>query len=521
MSEQTTNVDTDTRFTRFVLLALAAIEGLGLYGLLTRESLPAVIFKRYSTEYFLLLLPLVAGWLLTVYLGIRPPRWLVTWIDSTSQWLRKKWWLTTILLVGGYEAWFQVNTLTQRVAFAPVTARRVFFAALLLALVWLGLAIMLGGRERKERGMTIASLGLAVISLLVSFWLFSVVLTRVIDYRGSRDLIHNWGDYLRYDLRMGYRGKANLENYEPLGCPEEAKGVTYFTDSRGYRNPPGSESAPIAVVGDSYVFGVCLDYDDMWSTQIGKEMGVEAASYGVIGTSLWYYNQMTDIMVRDTDAEVLIYGVFINDLIDDSHREELLYERMAVNGILYYMSPVNYTSYLFFEKSPLTHIIDTVNGWGHRASESTASPENKNRVELDNGITLDRGGGIYSEYLTPEGIVGERLNTAQELAGEMGMTLVVVTIPSKRSIYNEEYAAAFPEDAGLPDQENEAYDTLCNWMTEQGRYCYNLTDDMREAAKESPPLCFTTDGHWNATGTQTAARLTADYLREKVGIEFE
>jgi hypothetical protein len=499
------------RLARFATLTLAGIETLALYGLLRRDSRPAVVLGLYSPEYVLFLAVCVGAWLATLYLAWQPSARISTWVTDAARWLRKRWWLFVLLAYGALEGWYALILLAKRRLFPdPAVARRPTMTAVLLLIVWVVLVILFAGRMRHDRRRTAGNLGLAVASVALSFWLFSIALVQVFNYKDARDVHHSSGNYLRYDYQLGYRGKPNLQAYEPSNCPAEAEGVTYFTDDQGFRNQPGAEDAPLVVVGDSFVFGTCLPYEDLWTTRLGETLDTEVANYSMVGISLWHYNKYTDVLVREGDHRALIYSVFLNDLVREPSFDESLHARLATNGILYYMSPVNFTIAEFLTQSPARQVYERVITPPAGVAQPPAT------VALANGVVLQEHGGLYSQYLGPDSSVGERLETAIAYADEMDMALVVVMIPSKRSTYDQAYVEAFPASTDLPERENQAYNAICAWLVDQGTPCYNLTEDLRLAAQEGPALYFTTDGHLNALGSQVAADLIADFLRENL-----
>jgi hypothetical protein len=288
--------------------------------------------------------------------------------------------------------------------------------------------------------------------------------------------------------------------------------VTIFTDDLGYRNLPGAESAPLVVVGSSFVYEGCKDYEDMWSSQLGEILGVEVANYSTVAMSLYHSNKFTDLFVRQGEHQVLVYGIGPRDLMDDASYDVSLHDRLAASGILYYMSPVNYTFRRYLTKSPAAQVYRGITRNRARTEQATT----RKIVTLDNGVQLDEFGGLPNRYLGPDSIVGERLETAIALADEMGLELAVVMIPSKQSVYPEAYREAFPQRAHLPDEERQTYDEICAWLAEREIPCLNLTDDLRRAAQEGPALYFSTDGHWNTSGSRLGAERTADFLRENL-----
>src|SRR5574341_771127 len=123
---------------------------------------------------------------------------------------------------------------------------------------------------------------------------------------------------------------------------------------------------------------------------------------------------------------------------------------------------------------------------------------------------------MYNDGPEHRQMIAQQMDQAIELAEERNYRLLVVTIPSKESVYEEELIPACGGEAATSiAKERSGFAFICEYLTQRGYPCYNMTDDFRAAADSSSvPLYYLVDGHWNASGHAVFADLLAAYLRE-------
>ena len=487
------------RLTRAALIGLLTIETLAGYGLVNRRSAPPVIFGRYSPQYFPILMFFGLLWLATLILIVRPPLQLSQQMAAGAVWMRKRWWLAIVLIYGAFEGWYAVIDQGKRFFF-PDTARRPFMTALLLLLVWGVVFLIFAGRPPDKRRETAFNLALALTSVAMSFWVFSQIYARVIQSDEYGSYHHEWAELFRVDLRIGYRGRPNLEGFVPRVCPD----VTYAFDQQGFRNSPDAAEAAISVVGSSYTWGPCLENGEIWPAQLSSILNREVIGYSVPGAVLWHENRYIDLFVTPGDNKILIYAISPLTLNPAYMREydQSVYDRLAVNGVLFYLNPVNYTLWQLFSRSPATLLREGVAGIRQPAAA-------QGEGESDN--TREAGNGQPSAFGDHRQAFLDQLILAQDQADGMNMRIVFVTIPSSKST---SYQEALLDSAYKAELEARSYAEICQWVSSWGGWCYDTTPDMRQAAAAGQKLYLPNGGHLNAEGARYFARLVADYLEE-------
>lgn len=489
------------RLTRAALIGLLAIETLAGYGLANRRSEPPVLFGRYSPQYFPILLIFGLLWLATLILIIRPPIQLSQRMAAGAVWMRKRWWLAIVLIYGAFEGWYAVIDQGKRFFF-PETARRPFMTALLLLLVWGVVFLVFAGRPPDKRRETAFNLALALTSLTISFWAFSQIYARVIKSDEYGSYHHEWAELFRVDLRTGYRGRPNLQGFVPRVCPD----VTYAFDQQGFRNSPDAVEAAISVVGSSYTWGPCLENEEIWPAQLSSILNREVIGYSVPGAVLWHENRYIDLFVTPGDNKILIYTISPLTLKPAYLRDydQSVYDRLAVNGVLFYWNPVNYTLWQLFSRSPATLLREGLSGSGGQQPAAAQSEEGP-----DNTPAADSGQPtVFRDH--PQAFL-DQIALAQHQADEMNMPIVFVTIPSSKSTV---YQEALFDSAYEAELEARSYAEICQWVTRRDGWCYDTTPDMREAAAAGQELYLPNGGHLNAEGARYIAGLVAEYLKQ-------
>lgn len=105
------------------------------------------------------------------------------------------------------------------------------------------------------------------------------------------------------------------------------QGSKIHTNSHGFRGPeitdPGPAQQRIALVGDSFVFGSGVEWEDTLGEQIEVAMedrgrSVQVLNFGVPGYNTGHSAVVVETTVLDFDPDVVIYVAFANDT--DPHR---------------------------------------------------------------------------------------------------------------------------------------------------------------------------------------------------------
>ena len=165
-----------------------------------------------------------------------------------------------------------------------------------------------------------------------------------------------------------------------------------------------------------------------------------------------------------------------------------------------------------FEKS-LALRAPAVNVWG--VLEYTLFREGRP------GVLVGEGGWLFTveEFQTyPDGDaateqnLGTILSVRDRLAAE-GVSLVVVVLPAKASVYEEALGRYT-----LPDEARARYENLRGELLEHGIVAPDVLEALLEA-KTTAPVFLRTDTHWTPFGARVVAELVAREVRAKVPFE--
>lgn len=107
--------------------------------------------------------------------------------------------------------------------------------------------------------------------------------------------------------RFGYTLAPNTTGYGPLGEWIEIDGAGRRVGATG-----DGSGGRIAVLGDSFTFGLGVAYEDSYVGQLGAALeDVEILNYGVIGYHLWHFERLLDEL---PEVDLVVVGLFMDDV---------------------------------------------------------------------------------------------------------------------------------------------------------------------------------------------------------------
>jgi len=293
-----------------------------------------------------------------------------------------------------------------------------------------------------------------------------------------------------------------------------ARTVTFSIDEYGWRSSGAPPDAPIAGIGDSFLFGLPSDEDELWVHPLSDALGMPVYNYGVLGYQLWQYNLVAEQYATPAGHDVVFYAIFANDLRNDSEEEQNV-SLIVQREIDPYRNPFTFTLHDFFDESPTYKIVQMITQHDAPPDEGAVLPE-EDATELPKGLipSCVPWAVGYSPEVNP--LIVERLDRALALAEQGGYRLFFVTIPSKENTYSDILIPACGEErwSEIVSRERTGYAFICDYVESKGGLCYNMTDDVRaEAESRDQSIYYRLDGHFNAEGMRIFARLIADYMK--------
>ncbi len=107
------------------------------------------------------------------------------------------------------------------------------------------------------------------------------------------------------------------------------QGEVIEINARGFRDierplekPAGKQR--IAILGDSFTFGMAVNIDDTYVSQLEQLLkpdysGIEVLNFGVIGYTTWQYLDLLERKVMAYQPDLIVVGIFLDDLTLSVH----------------------------------------------------------------------------------------------------------------------------------------------------------------------------------------------------------
>ena len=375
------------------------------------------------------------------------------------------------------------------------------------AVLFVGLIFLLGILYRRIDAMGAVTVSLA---LVVTTALYGLAL----KVTGLEDSIYYRPDekYLRFDSTYNhriYQPNVSIEMFMPHGDLRamsttdiaEPRRIRFHTDKDGFRNQRDYHGQRYLLVGDSFIAGSGNSQEDMLSSQLARDHGLDVYNLAVPGSPEDYAMTVRGFVKRYGDNfRVLLFLFEGNDFDESSARKE---NRLSSYVRGYYGMFSGFSTYRV-TKSLLKRLT--------RASSIRAGTQ----IELAelNGKEV----AYYQHYMD----VTRRTQPPDPDGFEQAIESMapylerVYFIPTKYRVYSGQLK---PGET-LPNVQWEYLNEVCR---KQQLRCTNLTAPL---VRESNALLrkgeFTwwrDDTHWNRHGLAVATRVVAGDLNASRGKE--
>lgn len=303
---------------------------------------------------------------------------------------------------------------------------------------------------------------------------------------------------------LGFTMRPNLSRFELAWLADGVKTV-YDSDAYGFRNAGLSyASSSVFFIGDSFTQGVWVPRDEAYYGRLEKEWGMPVITFGMGGYGITQY----DIVARDflpkTDVpKTIIVGFFANDLEAPAPETAMpsLYEKEMLAQIAVPSFRNRFALKYSVAGQVLKHLFRP-----------------RERAVMKNGMSLftNRGASIsFARADEPAFHASlERLIGTLQSRSDVEKILFVL-IPSRESVYAEEYATLFG-DASYLDNEQFGFNRIAEAAGARHIPVLDLTPVFRDH-KDQEKLYFDIDAHWNAAGHALAAATIAAWFESAYG----
>ena len=276
-------------------------------------------------------------------------------------------------------------------------------------------------------------------------------------------------------------------------------------DANGFRNSADLDEASVVLIGDSFLEAGLVPEEEIVASHLQRRLGVTVENLGVtMYGPQQEFAALRRYGVRLNPRLVLWFFFEGNDLADAivyEERRKIL--ARDLNG--------------FKQRSFLKNATNVLIEW--------ISPESPNSgdlysCEVRQGESTVRMYFRYAGAPLSENDVGgleltkDILLTARKLAHDNGTEFVLVYVPTKFRVYQNQ-CAVFPVNSFTKDWRlSDLPDRIRSWCEAQGISFLDLTPAFREHAAERKLLYFLDDSHWNPLGNEVAAAIIGKFIDE-------
>ena len=293
--------------------------------------------------------------------------------------------------------------------------------------------------------------------------------------------------------------------------------ITVEYDDDGFRNPEGMEDWTIAVAGDSFTELGFLEYEDLFTTVLGRSLGVAVKNLGVSYTgprAHLEYLRAFGIAAGTRHAVVVFFEG--NDLADLAAESEALarWRRTGRREVREFVP----------QRSFLGALADALAGGGRGAVEMTGPGL------VTATFATGRGDVPVTLIYTPPGRAGLTVEAVGRLDGvldelaaigrERGVAVWLAYMPCKRRVLDGrvDFAPAASE-AVRSWRPSDLPELVADRCEAAGVGFVDLTPALREETERSHELTYNSiyDTHLNARGSRAVGRALARRLGGAIG----
>jgi len=308
------------------------------------------------------------------------------------------------------------------------------------------------------------------------------------------------------DPELGFKRKPNI-NWRGRLTPDGPE-LTYRTDERGFRNPPGLTRADIVFIGDSFTEAASVDEERTFVRLAGQKTGMSAANLGV-----GHYGPQQELLTLERHGlalgpKAVVWQVFEgNDLGD------------ALRFARWRAEPVRPESWgrRYADSSLVVRLLDLT-----RAAETTAV----HRMRLPDGsignVHLDYSYAPEEASMNTAGFdaTTKAIRDAHELCRSRSIRFVLLYIPIKVRVLGPYvlWAGDAERDKYLPggklDDDNDLARRLERFCRELDCSFIDATATLREAASRDNRHVYMTgrDTHLDIDGHLAVAEELSRFL---------
>jgi hypothetical protein len=331
---------------------------------------------------------------------------------------------------------------------------------------------------------------------------------RIYDARSS------WEGMMRGDRELGFSLLADLD----LEFPSEGRAIGIRTKAipgldiayRDLGTPPPWDAIAI---GDSFTFCDDAPAETCWVRRLGEETDLSIGTLGVNGYSNLAEARLLERVIGPLAPKLVLVGFFPNDFKDNLHFRN--WTRTGTDDYWTWMRQQRRSdlSDTLANWSVLYRLIDAARRYGRRDTFEHRDDKLDFVFRADSWwkTVLESPGATPGYELTEEA-----LRDMAETAERSGAKFVVLLFPFKEQVYWDVARRYTRGGAELDETDIDApKDAVVRFLEREGiAYC-DLTDPLRNAAREREQLYLRAGAHWTDAGNDAAAMSIAACLRDR------
>ncbi len=281
-------------------------------------------------------------------------------------------------------------------------------------------------------------------------------------------------------------------------------------DYQGFRNADDIKQADIVLIGDSFVEGPIVDYDDIISAHLSEFLGEQVINLGQIG-----YGPQQELAVLKRFAlpakpRVVVWVLYEgNDLTHDFIRY-----RESIKRWDEYIAQSHGFRKRSFSRNLLQLIV-----------RKTSPSDSKKEEDLSKSCVLNipgeyRGERMFFAFggsplsdsdLTNANAALEFIRKGRGICEKEKINFLLVSVPIKYRMYHDLCENGI--DSTLAGwKPNDLIDRIGRWAQANEIEFLDLTPALRESAAKGELIFFLDDGHWNGNGH----RIGAEEIRTRI-----
>lgn len=331
---------------------------------------------------------------------------------------------------------------------------------------------------------------------------------RIYDARSS------WEGMMQGDPDLGFTLLPGLE----LEFPSEGRKISIRTKALGdtgiaYRDIGTPEPWDTIAVGDSFTFCDDAPAESCWVRKLGEKTRLRIGTLGVNGYSNLAEARLLEKVVGEIEPKLVLVGFFPNDFKDNLH----FHKWSATDSDDYWtwmrQQRRSDLSDSLADWSIVYRLVDAARRYGRRDTFEHADGKLDFIFRADSWWrTVLANPGATPGYELSETAFRQMAATAKSA----GATLVVLLFPFKEQVYWE-IARSYTrggdelEEADIDAPKN----AVRRFLEKEGIAVCDLTEPLRQAAREREQLYLRAGAHWTDAGNEAAAESIARCLGDR------